>query len=293
MIHCERSEDGRTAVSGGGTDVVLLDLDHLGDPEATAFDHLREVAPEIPVIVLAAAGDDPAVLRAMECGAQDYLVKGKTDAELFSRAVRYAQERKRMELALRRSAAMYRRLVENLNEGVLSVDAAGLITFANPRMGEILGCPAARLVGSPIAGFIEAQVNPFCRQTDERQEFELDLLRSDGDRVHALVVTSPIIDASGVFGGCLAGVLDITRRKRVDEARRQSEQKYRLGVESLSEGIWVLDPDACTSFVNPRMAEMLGYSPEEMVGRSIYAFVSPACRDRISDHLNRQKAGIR
>jgi len=293
LIHCERSEDGLTAVSGGGTDVVLLDLDHLGDPEATAFDHLREVAPEIPVIVLAAAGDDPAVLRAMECGAQDYLVKGKTDAELFSRAVRYAQERKRMELALRRSEAMYRRLVENLNEGVLSVDAAGLITFANPRMGEILGCPAERLVGSPIAGFIEAQVNPFCRQTDERQEFELDLLRSDGERVHALVVTSPIIDASGVFGGCLAGVLDITRRKRVEEALRQSEQKYRLVVESLSEGIWVLDPDACTSFVNPRMAEMLGYSPEEMVGRSIYAFVSPSCRARISDHLNRQKAGIR
>ncbi|MEN6512907.1 PAS domain S-box protein [Methanoculleus sp.] len=300
LMHCECPEDALALVSGGGVDVVLLDLDLPGSRGTAIFDRLCQAAPDIPIIVLTAVGDDRAALRAMQRGAQDYLVKEKTDAELLCRAVRYAQERARAELALRHSEAMYRRLVENLNEGVLAVDEAGLITFVNPRMEEILGFPAACLIGLPIAGFFDgvdgtasAGRNPFCRRTEQRQEFELDLLASDGRRVHALVVTSPITDAAGAFGGCLAGVLDITDRKQAEEALTQSEQKYRLVVESLSEGIWVIDPEACTSFVNPRMAEMLGYAPEEMIGRPFCSFLSPSCSAVMQGRLNRRRDGTR
>jgi PAS domain S-box-containing protein len=298
LRHCEGPDNESVAILKSGIDVVLLDL--LDGGKTAIVDHLRRAAPDIPIIVLTAVGDDRAALRAMQRGAQDYLVKEKTDAELLCRAVRYAQERARAELALRHSEAMYRRLVENLNEGVLAVDEAGLITFVNPRMEEILGSPAACLIGLPIAGFFDgvdgtasAGRNPFCRQTDRRQEFELDLLASDGRRVHALVVTSPITDAAGAFGGCLAGVLDITDRKEAEEALTQSEQKYRLVVESLSEGIWVIDQDACTSFVNPRMAEMLGYAPEEMIGRPFSSFLSPSCSAAMQGRMNRRRDGTR
>ena len=300
LIHCERPGNGFTAVSESGIDVVLLDLDLVDGQGTAVFDRLRRTAPDTPVIVLTAAGEDPAALRAMQRGAQDYLVKEKTDAELLCRPIRYSLERTRVEAALRHSEAMYRRLVENLNEGVLAVDEAGRITFVNPRMEEILGCPAERLIGSPVARFFDtsgasfsAPENPFCWQTDRRQEFELDLLHSSGRRVHALVVTSPIIDAAGAFSGCLAGVLDITGRKRAEEALRQSEQKYRLVVESLSEGIWVIDRDACTSFVNPRMAEMLGYTPEEMIGESFYSFLALSCGPAMRDRLNNRDDGVR
>ena len=298
LIHRERPRDGLALASGGEIDVVLLDLD-LADGEGTAFlDRLRRTAPDIPVIVLTAAGEDRAAFHAMQSGAQDYLVREKTNAELLCRAIRYAQERMRAEVLLRHSEAMYRRLIENLNEGIIVVDEAGLITFANPRMEEILGCPARRLIGLPIAGFIAGETipaaqNPFCRRTDQRQEFEQDLIRCDGRRVHALVVTSPIVDAAGSFGGCLAGVLDITGRKQADEALKQSEQKYRLVVESLSEGIWVIDRDACTSFVNPRMAEMLGYSPGEMIGRSVHSFLPASGWAAMQDRLKRRRDGTR
>lgn len=297
LIHCERPEDGLARVSGGGINVVLLDLDLAGNRGTEVFDRLRRRAPDLPVIVLTAAGSSPATLHAMQNGAQDYLVRGKTGAELLCRAIRYALERTRVEAALRHSEAMYRRLVENLNEGVIAVDEAGRITFANPRMEEILSCPAHRLIGSPVAGFIAGTSpggkNPLCQETDRKQEFELDLLASDGGRVHALVVTSPVFDAAGVFHGCFAGVLDITDRKRAEEALRQSEQKYRLVVESLSEGIWVIDRDGCTSFVNPRMAEMLGYTSEEMIGESFYSFLAPSCGSTMWDHLNSRDDGVR
>ncbi len=227
LLYCERPEDGLTPVLEGGVGVVLLDLDFPDGRGMGIFDRLRRTAPDVPVIVLTAAGEDPAALHAMQNGAQDYLVKEKTDGELLCRAVRYAEERTRVEAALRHSETMYRRLVENLNEGVIAVDETGYITFANPRMGEILGCPAERLVGSPVAGFFDAPgragfapANPFCRETDERQEFELDLLHCDGGHVHALVVTSPVTDESGRFRGSIAGIMDITERKRAEEELR-------------------------------------------------------------------------
>ncbi|KAF5044542.1 Adaptive-response sensory-kinase SasA [anaerobic digester metagenome] len=297
LAHCERIEDGPAAVSGDEVEVVLLDLaDGRG---AGIVGRLREAAPETPIIVLTAANDDPVVSDAMERGAQDYLVKGKTDAELLCRAVRYALEHRRAARALRHSEETYRRLVENLNEGVVAVDEAGIITFANPAMEEILGRSAGGLAGLSIAGFIDTGSHggeggsPFCRRTDQRQEFETDFLAAGGGRVHALVVTSPLVDADGAFSGCLAGVLDITDRKNAEEALRQSEQKYRLVVESLSEGIWVLDPDACTSFVNPRMAEMLGYAPEEMIGRSIHSFIPAAHTATMEDRLRFRRDGAR
>ncbi|MDK2915742.1 MAG: hypothetical protein PWR25_299 [Euryarchaeota archaeon] len=227
LTRCECPEDGFAAVSGGGIDVVLLDLDLTDGRGATVFDRLRRTAPDVPVIVLTAAGEDPAALHAMRNGAQDYLVKGKTDVELLCRAIRYALERTRVEAALRHSEVMYRRLVENLNEGIIAVDETGCITFANPAMEEILGRPAEHLVGSPVAWFFDAPgragsvpANPFCLETNERQEFELDLLHSGGGRVHALVVTSPVTDESGRFRGSIAGIMDITERKRAEEELR-------------------------------------------------------------------------
>ena len=233
LVHCKRANDGIALVSGGGIDVVLLDL--VAGRGVAVFDRLRRMAPGVPVIVLTTAGDDPAALYAMQNGAQDYLVRGKIDAELLCRAIRYALEWTRVEAALRHSEAMYRRLIENLNEGVIAVDEAGLITFANPRMGEILGYPVERLVGSPITVFfdtpgrmVSTSKNPFCRETDRRQEFELDFRHSGGRRVHALVVTSPATDESGRFRGSIVGILDITGRKQAEEELRNRNEQLMI-----------------------------------------------------------------
>jgi PAS domain S-box-containing protein len=78
---------------------------------------------------------------------------------------------------------------------------------------------------------------------------------------------------------------DITERRQTEEALRLSEEKYRTIVETTNEGIWIVDADRRTTFVNERMARMLGYSPEEMIGRSYRDFVdeeSAAVSDRIT-----------
>ncbi|QPK64858.1 PAS domain S-box protein [Methylomonas sp. LL1] len=65
---------------------------------------------------------------------------------------------------------------------------------------------------------------------------------------------------------------------------RESEAKYRQIVDTASEGIWVFGPDGVTNFVNARMAEMLGYSGEEMIGRPMSDFMFD---EDLPDHFNK------
>jgi PAS domain S-box-containing protein len=67
----------------------------------------------------------------------------------------------------------------------------------------------------------------------------------------------------------------IEERKQAEEALRESEEKYRTIIETANEGIWGIDRDAKTIFVNQRMAEMLGCTIEEMIGRSVFDFIFP------------------
>jgi PAS domain S-box-containing protein len=75
-------------------------------------------------------------------------------------------------------------------------------------------------------------------------------------------------------------------------ALRVSEEKYRSMVETANEGIWTLDADGRIAFVNPRMAEMLGYSVQEMVGRTLWDFTFDDDQERATWLFNRRRAGV-
>ena len=79
---------------------------------------------------------------------------------------------------------------------------------------------------------------------------------------------------------------EIMERKRVEEALRQSQEKYRLMVDAANEGVWALDEDRRISFVNAQMAEMLGYEAEEIVGQEVESFIF---EEDLPDHLQRME----
>jgi PAS domain S-box-containing protein len=86
------------------------------------------------------------------------------------------------------------------------------------------------------------------------------------------------------------GVLsDVTERKLAEEALRASERRYRTIVETTREGVWLMDPDGRTTFVNGRMAEMLGETVSSMLGRSIARYLSPETRDYLNENLERAR----
>jgi PAS domain S-box-containing protein len=89
-------------------------------------------------------------------------------------------------------------------------------------------------------------------------------------------------------------VLDRTAALRqANQALHQSEERYRKVVDNLNEGLWLLDRDARTTFANPRLAEMLGFTPDEMMGRTLFSFMDEAGVSRCREYLDRHPQNIR
>ncbi|MGD0948879.1 MAG: response regulator [Candidatus Binatia bacterium] len=113
LTHVERLSEALDSVSTGRFDVVLLDL---GLPDSEGLDsllRLHQRAPAVPILALTALDDERLAVKAVQEGAQDYLVKGRVDGDLLVRAVRHAIERKKVEEEIRRlNEELERRVLE-------------------------------------------------------------------------------------------------------------------------------------------------------------------------------------
>ncbi|MBI2911414.1 MAG: hybrid sensor histidine kinase/response regulator [Chloroflexi bacterium] len=87
---------GLQRLAEGPVDAVLLDLSLPDSQGLETFSRLQAREPHIPVVVLSGLDDETVAVRAVQEGAQDYLVKGRVDAHLLRRSLRYAVERQRM-----------------------------------------------------------------------------------------------------------------------------------------------------------------------------------------------------
>jgi len=85
---------------------------------------------------------------------------------------------------------------------------------------------------------------------------------------------------------------DITERKHMERELQESEEKYRNIVETASEGIWIGDPEARTVYVNKRLAEMLRYTQDEMIGRLAWDFAIEENKLTVKKNLEDRRRGI-
>lgn len=98
-----RLDEGLQCLDDQSVDAVMLDLTLPDSVGTGACERIRDRSPETPVIVLTGIDDESTALDSLNRGAQDYLVKGRIDGRLLSRAVRYAVERKRTDVELQRA----------------------------------------------------------------------------------------------------------------------------------------------------------------------------------------------
>jgi PAS domain S-box-containing protein len=85
----------------------------------------------------------------------------------------------------------------------------------------------------------------------------------------------------------------ITDRKNAELALKESEEKYRILVENAQEGIWSIDQESKTNFVNQRMAEILGYEVVEMLGKHLFSFMDEKGVELAKYNLERREKGIK
>jgi diguanylate cyclase (GGDEF)-like protein len=104
LVHADRIADAREELSYQDVACVLLDISLPDARELEGLRELREAAPDVPIVVLSARTAELLAVQAVQEGAQDYLVKGRVDPGLLSRAIRYAVARKETEIESRLEA---------------------------------------------------------------------------------------------------------------------------------------------------------------------------------------------
>ena len=103
---------GRQHLARRNVDVILLDLGLPDSQGLTTFSDMQASAPDLPIVVLSGLEDEALALRAVQDGAQDYLVKGEVDTNMLERTLRYAIERVHAEEGIRTEQRLLRRLLQ-------------------------------------------------------------------------------------------------------------------------------------------------------------------------------------
>ena len=234
---------------------------------------MRGDASEIPVDVS---------LRLLTIGTETFAIS----------AVRDATERRRLE-GLKREEAVLREKNDSEERFRLAAQAGKMYAYEWDvatdlvvRSGDVPGVLGSTGETSITRQQLLAGVHPDDRpafdasvseRTPENPETHITyrVLRPDGSIVWLEKTGRAYFDEYGRMVRMIGMVADITERKRAEDAIREGEMRYRRIIETTNEGVWLLDTKLHTSYVNRQMAEMLGYEPGEMVGRSVFDFYFP------------------
>jgi len=211
----------------------------------------------------------------------------------FVTSSRDITERKQMEETLRQSEEKYSTLVERSNDGIAIVQD-GLITFVNPKILEIYGFTAGEVLGKPFLDFVSPEYRGLVvdrykkRMSGEEVPniYELEILAKDGSKM-PLEINASRIEYQGSPADMLI-VRDIIGRKRMEEALRESEEKYRSLVNHISLGIFRSTPGPRGRFleVNPAMERITGYSREELLQMDVCdLYQHPEERQRVLEEI--------
>jgi len=189
-------------------------------------------------------------------------------------------ERKRSEEALRLSEEKYRSILENIRESYFEVDLAGNYTFFNTSLCRLTGYSIEELAGMNYRQFSDKETSKKVFQTCNRiyktgepaEGFDWGFVRKDGSPGHVEASISLRKDSAGNPVGFSGVLRDVTERKRMEEALRQNEEKYRNILESIRESYFEVDLAGNFTFFNDSLCRLTGCSREELVGMNYAKF---------------------
>jgi diguanylate cyclase (GGDEF)-like protein/PAS domain S-box-containing protein len=192
-------------------------------------------------------------------------------------------------------------LVESSDDAIFVAGVDGKIQTWNPGAVALLGYTAEQAVGHHASMLVrpgrEEAMRAFFRHVgagERVRDVESAFVRNDGSLVDVRISVAPLADPAGQIVAFVAVFRDLSERKRQEAALRAKETSYQKLVETAHEGIWMVDAQDRATFVNQRMADLLGYSVEEMIGRSPSEFYfSEAGRQERDEHRKRSLEGIK
>ena len=163
----------------------------------------------------------------------------------------------------------YRDLVENLNDVIYTIDAAGVMTYVSPSVEAFIGYTPSEVIGQPFARFVHKEELPRLRQGFGRLldgDPSADQYRAvhKSGEVRWMRTSSQPISLDGRVTGVQGVLSDITECKETEEALAESERRFRELTEALPEAVFETDLKGDLTYVNRRALELFGYGEEDL-----------------------------
>ena len=177
--------------------------------------------------------------------------------------------------ALAEREARYRGIVDTSLEGIWMLDPEGRTTFANRRLGVLLGVGPDELAVSTVYDFVRPENHGGVRRVlgelrrGDSAQFQTSLIRGDGTEVPVDLAASSLRDEQGAHLGVLAMVADATERQAGVAALREQEERFRQVFDQGPLGGAIVGLDGTIERANAALCRLLGYAADELEGRSV------------------------
>ncbi|MBN2507298.1 MAG: PAS domain S-box protein [Verrucomicrobia bacterium] len=283
----ERLKDALERLSGERYDVILSDLSLPDSHGLETFRRLHAHAPTVAIVVLSGADDDTLAIQAVREGAQDYLVKGRFDSHLLTRAMSYAIERQCAELALQEREHRLQRLLDSITDYTYTV------TLDQGRPAAVAHGPGCKAVTGYTPQDYEADRDLWYRMIHEEDRdrvveqsrqvlagttpppLEHRIRHRSGEVRWVRSTLVPRRDEKGRMTAYDGLVSDITERKQAENQLIKSEAFYHSLVEHLPQNIFRKDLDERFTFANQRFCQLLGQPLDHIIGKTDFDFYPP------------------
>ncbi len=224
------------------------------------------------------------------------LIENDRQAELRANNCNLKQEideRIQTELALRRSEENLRTTLNSIGDAVMATDIKGAISRMNPVAEKLSGWTLKEAQGKPLAEVFhiinantrQPAVNPVTQVLKSGKSVGLAnhtmLIAKDGTEYQIADSAAPIRDSDGNITGVVLVFRDVSEAYQVRQALRESEAKFRGLVESSSDWIWEVNREGVYTYASPQVESILGYKPEEIIGKPPFDLMPPEEKKRI------------
>jgi PAS domain S-box-containing protein len=287
---------------------------------------------DLPFILFTGRGREEVVINAINNGADFYLQKGGDAVPLYTELahkirqavagrrateklraayeqIAASEEELRSQLddlvenqeALKRSEEKFRDIVETSPEQIWEMDTEGTFTYMSPSSVSTLGYPPEDIVGKTIFSILTGPAREGFREIffsgnrtrKQVNEYNLPMVRQDGQVIFMETRSVPLFDRKGQFTGFRGTARDVTDRKRAEEALRASEEKFRALVENSLDGIIITDSSGTILFANQAIGTIIrAENYRSFIGKkNVLDFIAPEFRSDVIADLGRVFCG--
>jgi PAS domain S-box-containing protein len=183
-------------------------------------------------------------------------------------------------------------ILATMGDMLLLCDPAGTIVTANRAACDRLGGRGDQIEGYPIHRFLEPPATTTGLKGREkalgRIESGRKLIRTlDGHQLPVILSSTPFLDRYGESAGTVIVAKDIHSIVVAEEALRHSQQRYRDLVENINDVIYAVDTAGVITYISPRIQDITGHTPDELVGRTMAEVVCEEDHNRLVSHFKR------